>query len=53
VGTISSEIKLTPEEVLNEQRKDQFCKELKPGSYSSRLELFYEDESLIQATEEQ
>ena len=33
--------------VLNEQRKDQFCKELKPGSYSSRLEFFYDDEGLI------
>jgi hypothetical protein len=30
VGTISSENKLSPEEVLNEQRKDRFWKELKP-----------------------
>jgi len=47
VGTISSENKLSPEEVLDEQRKDRFCKELKPGSYSSRLEFFYDDEGLI------
>ena len=40
VGTISSENKLSPDEVLNEQRRDQFCKELKPRSYSSRLEFF-------------
>ena len=47
VGTISSENKLKPEEVLEEQRKDRFCKELKPGSYSSRLKFFYDDEGLI------
>ena len=40
VGTISSENKLSPKEVLNEQRKDRFYKELKPGSYTSRLEFF-------------
>jgi len=30
VGTISRENKLSPEEVFNEQRRDRFCKELKP-----------------------
>ena len=34
---------MSPEEVLDEQRKDQFCKELKHESYSSRLEFFYDD----------
>jgi len=42
LGTISSENKLSPEEELEEQPKDWFCKELKPGSYSSRLEIFYD-----------
>ena len=47
VDTISSDNKLRPEEVLDEQRKDQFCKELKHESYSSRLEFFYDDEGHI------
>jgi len=42
VGTISSENKLSPEEVREEQRKDRFCKELKPGNYASRLEFIYD-----------
>ena len=53
VGTISSATQLSPKEILDQQRKDQFCKGLKPGSYSSRQEFFYDDEGLIQASEEQ
>jgi len=47
VGTISSENKLSPEEVRDEQRKDGFYKELKPGNCASRLEFFYDDKGLI------
>jgi hypothetical protein len=47
VGTISSVTQMSPEEILDEQRKDQFFKGLKPGSYSSREEFFYEDEGHI------
>ena len=47
VGTISSATQLSPKEILDQQRKDQFCKGLKPGSYSSRQEFFYDNEGLI------
>jgi len=47
VGTIWSDIKLSPEELPDEQHKDEFCKGLNSGSYSSRLEFFYDDEGLI------
>jgi hypothetical protein len=44
VGTILGENRLNPEEVRNEQHKNQFCNRLKPESYSSRLEFFYDDD---------
>jgi hypothetical protein len=47
VGTISSLTQLSPEEILDEQRKDELCRGLKPGSYSSRQEFFYDDQDLI------
>jgi hypothetical protein len=47
VGTILCEDMLNPKEVLSEQHKDQFCVKIKPGSYSSQSESFYDDEGLI------
>jgi len=46
VGTVLNESKLSPEEILLTS-KDQFCKQLKAGSYSSRKEFFYDDTGLI------
>jgi hypothetical protein len=40
VGTISGEDRLNPEEVRSEQRKDQFCVKVKPGSYSANRNSF-------------
>ena len=46
VSTVLNESKLIPEEILSEQEKDQFCKQMNPGSYSSRKE-FYDETALI------
>ena len=47
VSTVLNESKLIPEEILSEQEKDQFCKQLKPGSSSRGKEFLYEDTGLI------
>jgi len=46
VSNVLNESKLSYEEMRGEQEKDQFCKQLKPGSYSSGKE-FYDDMGLI------
>jgi hypothetical protein len=40
VGAITDKDKLSPEEIRDEQEKDQFCRQLKPGSYHSKKEFF-------------
>jgi hypothetical protein len=52
VGTISGEIRLSSEEVSNGQSKDPLFVRIKPRIYSSKSEFFYDDEGLIQETEE-
>jgi len=47
VGTVLNESKLSPEKERGEQEKDQFCKQLKPGSSSRGKEFLYEDTGLI------
>jgi hypothetical protein len=42
VGTNQHEESLDPEAVSLEQAKDKFCHSLKPGTYSSKSEFFYE-----------
>jgi hypothetical protein len=46
VATVQTQETLVPETVLREQARDQFCGSLKPGSYSSKREFFF-DEGLI------
>jgi hypothetical protein len=45
--TVLNESKLSREKINGEQEKDQFCKQLIPGSYSSKNEFFYDDTGFI------
>jgi hypothetical protein len=47
VGTISGDVRLSPVEVHNGQRKDQVCVTINPENYSSKSEFFYDDKGLI------
>ena len=47
-----NESKQSPEKIRGEQEKDQFFKQLKPGSYSSGKEFFHDDTGLIYSQQE-
>jgi hypothetical protein len=47
VATVQNQETLVPETMLHEQARDKFCGSLKPGSYSSKREFFFDEERLM------